>query len=98
MIEEGFFSHDDRGRHHDVVGYLRHADPYLICADFADYLVCQERAARAYADGPRWQRMVVKNIAHSGKFSSDRSIQEYARDIWKVEAVHVELDPYVPPA
>jgi glucan phosphorylase len=98
MIEQGYFSPDDRRRHHDVVSYLRHLDPYLICADFADYLACQDRAARAYTDRALWMRMVVKNIAHSGKFSSDRSIAEYAADIWNVTPLPVEVPPYEPPA
>jgi starch phosphorylase len=98
MIEDGFFSPGDRHLHRDVVGYLRHADPYLICADFADYIACQERAAAIYRDNARWHRMVVKNIAHAGKFSSDRSIRDYAADIWHARPVHVTLEPYAPPA
>lgn len=93
LLEEGFFSPDDRTLYHDVTEYLRHDDPFLICADFADYVACQERAAAAYADSARWLPMSVINIASSGTFSSDRTIREYARDIWHVEPVPVEPDP-----
>jgi starch phosphorylase len=93
LLEEGFFSPDDRTLYHDVTEYLRHRDPFLICADFADYVACQERAAAAYADRDHWLTMSVLNIAKSGSFSSDRTIREYARDIWRVKPVTIEPDP-----
>ena len=93
LLEEGFFSPDERGLYHDVTEYLRRRDPFLVCADFADYVACQERAAAAYADSDRWSTMSVLNIAKSGSFSSDRTIREYARDIWGVEPVTIEPDP-----
>jgi starch phosphorylase len=98
MIAEGFFSPDDPGLYRDVVDYVRHHDPYLIAADFADYIECQSRAAACYADPRRWMPMAIRNIAHSGKFSSDRTIQQYASEIWNVTPVNIELEPYEPPA
>ncbi|MBW2458683.1 MAG: glycogen/starch/alpha-glucan phosphorylase, partial [Deltaproteobacteria bacterium] len=97
MIESGFFSPDQPERFHDVGHYLREVDPYLICADFESYLACQRRAAQAYTDPARWATMVVHNIAHAGKFSSDRTIQQYADEIWNVKPLQIEIDPYVPP-
>jgi starch phosphorylase len=91
LIESGYFSPDDSHRHREVTENLRHVDPYLICADFDDYVACHDRAAQAYLDQDHWMRMVVKNIAHSGKFSSDRTIAEYAREIWGVSPVPVTL-------
>ncbi len=91
LVESGLFSPDTPDLHRDVVGYLRYDDPYLICADFEDYLACQERAASAYRDVDRWTKMAAVNIARSGKFSSDRTIAQYASEIWGVSAVPVEL-------
>jgi starch phosphorylase len=91
LVESGYFTPDDPHRHRDVTENLRHVDPYLIAADFDDYMACQDRAAQAYLDQDHWMRMVVKNIAHSGKFSSDRTIAEYAREIWGAEPVPVTL-------
>ncbi len=97
LIEGGFFSPEQPDLYADVVHYLRTDDPYLICADFDDYVACQQRVEQAYLDQKRWGAMVVKNIAHSGKFSSDRTIHQYATEIWGVEPLDVELEPYEPP-
>ena len=72
-------------------------DPFLVCADFDDYVACQERIDAAYRDADAWTRMVVHNLAGVGWFSSDRSIRQYAEEIWGVQPVDVELGPYVPP-
>jgi starch phosphorylase len=98
LIDKGVFSPDDRHLYADVVSYVRDSDPYLICADFDAYVEAQERAERTYADPAVWGAMVVHNIAGSGKFSSDRTIRDYAREIWNVEPVPIELEPYTPPA
>ena len=92
LIEDGFFSPEDSELHRDVVDYLRYDDPYMICADFEDYLACHDRAAKVYADPRAWMEMVVRNIAHSGKFSSDRTIGQYAKEIWGVEGVTIAMD------
>jgi starch phosphorylase len=92
LVESGYFTPDDPHRHRDVTENLRHVDPYLIAADFDDYMACHDRAAQAYLDQDHWMRMVVKNIAHSGKFSSDRTIDEYAREIWRAEPVPFTLN------
>lgn len=97
MIEDGFFSTEQRDLYRDVVRYLRYEDPYLICADFADYVACQKEVERAYSDTARWDRMVIKNIVHSGHFSSDRAIRQYADEIWKVSGVPIEMEPNKPP-
>ena len=89
LLERGYFCPDEPDLHQDVAAYVRGADPYRICADFDEYVAAQERAAETFADPERWATMVVRNIAHSGKFSSDRTISEYASQIWGVEPVHV---------
>ncbi|RKX34418.1 MAG: glycogen phosphorylase [Verrucomicrobia bacterium] len=68
---------------------LDHGDPFLVLADFADYCACQERVNAAYRDSVNWARKAILNTARVGKFSSDRTISEYARDIWKLNPVEV---------
>ncbi|MHC4829917.1 MAG: glycogen/starch/alpha-glucan phosphorylase, partial [Planctomycetota bacterium] len=92
LIESGFFNREDRGRYRPVVDYLRHSDPYLVCADFEDYAACQERAAATFAEPMVWARMVLQNIARMGHFSSDRTIRQYAEEIWDVKPVTVEFE------
>jgi starch phosphorylase len=78
LVESGFFSPDDPKRFHPIVSDLRHHDHYMVCADFDAYADCQLEVAAAYRDPERWARMVVHNLAHVGRFSSDRTIREYA--------------------
>ena len=68
-----------------------HHDPYLVLADFAAYRDCQMRVDAAYRDPASWTRMSVLNAARSGLFSSDRTIAQYASDIWHVRPVPVRL-------
>ena len=86
----GTFSPDEPGLFRPIVDSLLTADPYLVLADFASYCACQEEVERAYRDPERWTRMAIRNVARSGKFSSDRTIREYAGQIWGIEPVGVE--------
>lgn len=65
-------------------------DPWLTAADFRSYLDAQQRAAKAYQDEERWTRMSILNCSASGRFSSDRTIAEYNRDIWRLKTVASE--------
>lgn len=68
-----------------LVDSLRGEDRYFLCADFASYLEAQDRAMEAFVDHERWARMSILNVAGVGRFSSDRTVAEYAREIWGVE-------------
>ena len=75
-----------------VVEELLGSDRYFLCADFDLYVQCQRRAAETYRRAPDWARMSVLNVAGMGRFSSDRTVREYAADIWSAAPVRVELD------
>jgi starch phosphorylase len=90
-LSSGLFSPEEPGLFRPIVdSLLNGGDPYLVLADFAAYCACQEEVERAYRDPERWTRMAILNVARSGKFSSDRTIREYAEQIWGVEPIRVE--------
>lgn len=91
LIESGFFSHGDGSLFRPLIDTLLNYDPYLLFADYPAYINCQETVSQAYRDPEHWARMSILNTARMGKFSSDRSIREYADNIWKVQSVSVEL-------
>jgi starch phosphorylase len=92
LIANGYFSHGDREVFAPLVDNLRHADPFLVLADYAAYVAAQEQVDAAWEDTEKWTRMSILNTARSGKFSSDRAIAEYCEDIWNVKAVNITLD------
>lgn len=97
LIRNGFFSHGDPYLFRDLTDNLIYSDPYLVLADFAAYRECQDSVDSVYRDRARWGQMSVLNTARSGKFSSDRTIAEYCRDIWKVDPVPIQIpkvDPF----
>ncbi len=91
FIRDGFFSRGDGSLFRPIVDSLLNWDTYMLLADFRSYLECQSQVGRAYQDQARWTRMSVLNVARSGKFSSDRTVSEYARGIWRVPRVPIRL-------
>ena len=91
LISGGLFSHGDRTLFRPLIDNLLWHDPYLLLADYASYIACQDEVSDAYRDSTRWTRMSILNVARMGKFSSDRTIAEYCRDIWKVAPTPVAL-------
>ena len=65
---------------------------YFILADFRSYAEAQSRVEAAYRDSENWAKMALLNVAKCGKFSSDRTIEEYAKEIWNLEKVTVEVE------
>jgi glycogen phosphorylase len=87
LISSGFFSNGDRGLFQPLVDTLLTRDDYMLLADYQAYVECQQRVSHAYSDRNAWTRMSILNSARVGHFSSDRSIREYCRDIWKVRPI-----------
>ncbi|ODN04260.1 Glycogen phosphorylase [Orchesella cincta] len=85
QIRHGFFSPNMPGEFQDVVDVLLKWDRFLTLADFDDYIKCQDKVNETYMNQELWTKMAIHNIASSGKFSSDRTISEYAREIWGCE-------------
>jgi starch phosphorylase len=87
MIRDGFFCPEERERYRPVFDNLTaNGDHYLLLADYASYIAAQDSAGGLYRDQEAWVRKAILNVAGMGKFSSDRTIGEYARTIWNVEA------------
>jgi starch phosphorylase len=91
LVRDGFFSRGDTQLFRPLLDNLLYHDPYLVLTDYAAYAECQRSVDAVYRDSERWTRMSILNAARSGRFSSDRSIGEYCRDIWHVPRVPVEL-------
>ncbi|WP_241471675.1 glycogen/starch/alpha-glucan phosphorylase [Mycolicibacterium neoaurum] len=89
LIAGGHFSHGDTEVFRPLIDNLTYDDPFLVLADYASYVACQDRVSAAWQDRDAWSRMSILNSARSGKFSSDRAIAEYCDDIWGVHAVTV---------
>jgi len=81
-IASGVFSPDDPRRYAELVGGLYEHDWFMVAADFDAYSAAQRSLDQRWADKTGWNASAVKNVAHVGWFSSDRTIREYARDIW----------------
>jgi len=91
LIAGGTFSGGDTEVFRPLVDNLRYDDPFLVLADYASYIECQDRVSAAWQDTSAWTRMSVLNTARSGKFSSDRAITQYCDDIWNVGPVTVRV-------
>jgi glycogen phosphorylase len=92
LIAGGRFSNGDTEVFRPLVDNLRYDDPFLVLADYASYIACQEHVSAAWRDTDAWTRMSILNTARSGKFSSDRAIGEYCDDIWNVHPVTVTVE------
>ncbi len=89
QLESGFFSPENPGLFQPIVKSLMEGDRYCLLADYPLYVECQEKVSRAYMDKDHWRRMAILNVARSGKFSSDRAIEEYANNIWHISPVEI---------
>jgi starch phosphorylase len=83
-IASGVFSPDDPGRYVDLIGGIYDHDWFMVAADFDAYSAAQRAIDQRWNDQPAWHAAAVRNVANMGWFSSDRTIREYAKDIWGI--------------
>ncbi len=99
QLINGEYAHNDPERFRDLYDSLLNTnnsdrpDTYFILADFKPYAEAQKRVEEAYRDEARWAKMAILNMASSGKFTSDRTIQQYVDEIWHLDKVTVKVDP-----
>ena len=91
LIASGHFSQGDQDLFKPLLDKLLHDDPFMLMADYQSYVSCQQAVGQAYRNSDHWTRMSILNAARTGKFSSDRSIDDYCNTIWKVEPTSIEL-------
>lgn len=91
QIQGGFFSPNEPDAFKDIVNSLLHHDTYMLLADYDSYVATQEKVSELFKDPVKWTKKCIMNIALSGKFSSDRTITQYAREIWGVEPNTIKL-------
>ena len=95
-IAGGEFSEGDTELFKPIVDSLLYSDEYMLMADYQAYSDAQQRVSATYRDRDAWIRMAILNSARVGHFSSDRTIREYCKEIWKVQPVPITLDAYAP--
>jgi len=88
MIGNGFFSVEEPDRYRQIFDNLTHqGDHYLLLADYTSYIATQDKVGLLYQDQEEWTRRAILNVANMGKFSSDRTIMEYAKKVWNVKSM-----------
>ena len=86
MISSGFFCTQEPSRYQAIIDTLLNHDNYLLLADYASYIVAQDEVSKTYQNQEEWSRRAILNVARMAKFSSDRTISEYAKNIWNVKS------------
>lgn len=94
MISDNYFNPDEPGIFDDMINDLMNIDYYCLFADYQSYIKTQDKVSRLYQKQDEWTTKSVLNVARIGKFSSDRAVKEYAKKIWKVKPVKVEIDEH----
>ncbi|MEB2355903.1 MAG: glycogen/starch/alpha-glucan phosphorylase, partial [Ignavibacteriales bacterium] len=89
MIATNFFNPKEFGIFDDMIRGLMNVDYYLLFADYQSYIDTQDKVAKFYTDKYEWTKKSILNVARMAKFSSDRSVKEYAEKIWKVKPVKI---------
>jgi starch phosphorylase len=93
QIENGFFTPDQPDLLRDLANSLKNHDRFYVCADYEDFIRVQDEVSETYLDQDKWQKMCLYNIAATGKFSTDRTIAEYCREIWGINPGTIQLPP-----
>jgi starch phosphorylase len=92
MIDSDYFNKNEPGIFNPIIEGLMNVDYYCLFADYQSYIDAQDRVSKLYLDTEEWTKKSILNVARIGKFSSDRSVQEYAEKIWNVKPVKINLD------
>jgi starch phosphorylase len=92
LIASGYFSDGNTGLFQPLIDSLKNQDEYMLFADYQSYIECQEKVSQAYQEREKWIRMSILNAARTGYFSADRTIREYAQDIWDLQPVMINLN------
>jgi starch phosphorylase len=90
MINSGCFYKGDCNLFKPITDNLLWHDPFMLMADYPLYIACQDLVAETWKNTSEWNRMAIMNVARMGKFSSDRSIQDYCEKIWKVKPFRIK--------
>lgn len=96
MIGKGVFCRDDKNLFKPIFESLVYHDEYMLMADYQSYIDCQDKVSNVYRDQETWTKMSILNVARSGKFSSDRTIREYCKEIWDIKPVKFKIPDYNP--
>ena len=92
MIANDHFNPNEPRIFKDIIDSLTNVDYYCLFADYESYIKTQDQVSELYTNQKEWTKKAVYNVARIGKFSSDRSVKEYADKIWKVKPVKVEIN------
>ena len=93
LLKSGHFNPVETDRFNDIInGLTSPHDPWMTVADFSSFIAAQQRVATDYQNQQKWTKMSILNTAHSGKFSTDRTMTEYNNDIWKLEPIAPKRD------
>ena len=93
MIATGLFCPEQPELFRPITDSLLYqGDQYCLLADFASYIACQQEVGKTYQDSEKWIKMSILNVANMGKFSTDRTITQYAEEIWNVKPVKIEME------
>jgi len=89
QVKLDFFNKEERGIFKPIIDSLMNSDYYCLFADYQSYIETQDKVSELYLHKDEWTKKCMLNVARAGKFSSDRSVREYAEKIWKVESVNI---------
>ncbi|MCK5686810.1 glycogen/starch/alpha-glucan phosphorylase [bacterium] len=92
MITNGYFNPDEPDLFRPITDSLLYqGDQYCVLADFESYIKCQHAVSKTYLNQEKWTEMAILNVANMGKFSTDRTIKQYAEEIWNIKPVHISF-------
>lgn len=91
-LAQDHFTPDEKGIFHPILNELLSSDRFMVMADFSAYAEAQRRVSEAYLDQENWTRMSIRNTARCGFFSSDRTIRQYAEEIWEASSIPIDLN------